>query len=130
MLNPATQPQKPPIWGWYVAYCFAMAIQMFLLVLLGLNFIFSGPPNREMSVGDAGVMGLIFIVLGSALMTPYLAAPFLPRRRWAWGLGFALIIISMSGTCCMPAAIPLLIQWVKPETKGYFDEGSEGRKGF
>lgn len=130
MLKPTTQLQKPPVWGWYVAYCFAMAIQWFLLVLLGLDFIFSGPPNPNMSPHESEVIGLIFIVWGAAFMAPYLAAPFLPRRKWAWGLGFALIILSMSGTCCLPVAIPLLIQWVKPETKGFFDEGSGGRKGF
>lgn len=123
MLNPTTQPPKPPVWGWYVLFCVAMAIQWFVLVLLGLSFIFSGPPNRGMSAREAQVLGLIFVGLGAALMTPYAAAPFLPRRRWAWGLGFALILLSMSGTICLPVAIPLLIHWVKPETKWFFDEG-------
>jgi hypothetical protein len=120
MLNPNLQPQKPPVWGWYVAYCVAMAVMWFMLVLLGLSFILSGPPDHEMSVREAQVMGLIFIGLGVALMTPYVAAPFLPRRRWVWVLGVVLIVLSMSGTCCLPAAIPLLIWWVKPETKEYY----------
>lgn len=123
MLNPNPQPPKPPVWGWYVAYCVAMAIMWFMFVPLGLAFIFSEPPNREMSPQEAQVIGLIFIGLGVALMVPYLAAPFLPRRRWAWVLGIVLIALSMSGTCCLPAAIPLLIYWVKPETKMFFGVG-------
>lgn len=122
MMDSTPQPEKPPVWGFYTAYCVAMALMWFMLVLVGLSFILNGPPNREMPPQDAKVMGLIFVALGFALMGPYVAAPFLPRRKWAWGLGFALIILSMSGTCCLPVAIPLLLQWVKPETKAYFDE--------
>ncbi|HEV2863299.1 MAG TPA: hypothetical protein VGX48_19955 [Pyrinomonadaceae bacterium] len=126
MLNLNQQPRKPPVWGWYVAFCAAMAVMWLALVVLGLSFIFSGPPNREMSRQDAEVVGLIFIVLGVALMAPYVAAPFLPRRRWAWVVGVVLIVLSMTGTCCLPAAIPLLIWWVKPETKEYFGGGRSG----
>ena len=126
MVTPNLQPQKPPVWGWYVAFCVAMAIMWLMLVILGLSFILSGPPNREMSQRDAQFIGLIFIGLGVGLMVPYAAAPLLPRRRWVWVLGIALIILSMSGTCCLPAAIPLLIWWVKPETKEYFGGGRWG----
>ena len=121
MSNPNPQPQRPAVWTWYVAFCAAMAVMWLGLVILGLNFILSGPPNQEMSPGDARVMGIIFIVLGAALMAPYVAAPFLPRRKWAWVLGIVLIVLSMTGTCCLPAAVPLLIFWVKPETKAFFN---------
>lgn len=121
MPDPNLQTQRPAVWVWYVAFCVAMAIMWLTLVFLGLSFLLTGPPNREMSSGDARVMGLIFIGLGAALMVPYVAAPFLPRRRWAWVLGVVLIVLSMTGTCCLPAAIPLLIFWVKPETKAFFD---------
>src|SRR5919205_60044 len=123
MLNPTLQPQKPPVWGWYVAFCVAMAVMWLTLVIMGLSFILSDRSNREMSQQDAQVMGLIFIVLGGALTLLYAAAPFLPRRKWAWVLGLVLIVLSMSGTCCLPAAIPLIIWWVKPETKEYFGGG-------
>lgn len=123
MLEPNPQPQRPAVWPWYVAFCAAMVVMWLVLVILGLSFILSGPPNPEMSAGEARVMGLIFIVLGAALMAPYAAAPFLPRRRWAWVLGIVLIALSMTGACCLPAAIPLLIFWVKPETKAFFDGG-------
>lgn len=121
MWNPDPQLQRPAVWAWYVAFCAAMAIMWLMLVILGLSFILSGPPNPEMSPDEARVMGLIFIVLGAALMLPYVAAPFLPRRKWAWVLGIVLIALSMTGACCLPAAIPLLIFWVKPETKAFFN---------
>jgi len=121
MLNPNPQTQTPPAWGWYVAFCVAFAIMWFVLVMMGLSFIFSGPPNREMSQPDAQVMGFIFVGLGAALMVPYAAAPFLPTVAQLLSDGIVLIVLSMTGACCLPAAIPLLISWVKPETKEYFD---------
>ncbi|HLM58716.1 MAG TPA: hypothetical protein VK422_21610 [Pyrinomonadaceae bacterium] len=121
MLDPNPQPPRPAVWAWYVAFCAAMAIMWLMLVILGLNFIVAGPSDPEMSPGEARVMGLIFIVLGAALMAPYAAAPFLPRRKWAWVVGVVLIALSMTGTCCIPAAVPLLIFWVKPETKAFFN---------
>lgn len=123
MSNPNLQPPRPAVWPWYVAFCAAMALMWLILVFLGLSFILTGPPNSDMSPDEARVMGLIFVVLGAALMAPYVAAPFLPRRRWAWVLGIVLIALSMTGTCCLPAAIPLLIFWVKPETKAFFNVG-------
>lgn len=129
MLNPNPPPEKPPVWNWYVAYCVAMAFMWLLLVFLGLSFILTGPPNREMSSQEARVMGFIFITLGVLLMLPYLAAPFLPRRRWAWIVGVLLISLGATGTCCLPAAIPLMIYWAKPENKAFFGMGEGGREG-
>jgi hypothetical protein len=116
------RPEKPTVWRLYVAYCVAMAIMWFTLVLLGLAFLLTGPPDSKMSPQEARVMGLVFVGLGVVLMAPYVAAPFLPRRRWAWVLGIVLIVLSMTGTCCLPLAIPLLILWVKPESKAFFGE--------
>jgi hypothetical protein len=118
--------QEPAVWKWYVAYCVVMAIMWFMLVIVGFTFLLPGPPDPEMSPREAEVMGFILIGLGVALATPYVAAPFLPRRRWAWVLGIVLIALSMSGTCCLPAAIPLLIFWLKPENKAFFGVGAEG----
>lgn len=123
------EPQAPPVWKWYVAFCIVMAVMWLGLVILGLGFISTGPPNTEMSPQEAKVMGLIFVGLGVALAAPYVAAPFLPRRRWAWVVGIVLIVFSMSGTCCLPAAVPLLVFWVRPENKAFFGVGGKGRKG-
>lgn len=118
--TPAGESQAPPVWKWYLLFCVAMALSFLPLVLLGFDFLSNGQRYREMSPQEAQVMGFIFIGMGVVLFAIYGAAPFLPRRKWAWIVGLVLIVFSMSGACCLPAAIPLLIFWIKPENKVFY----------
>lgn len=127
--TPAGGSQAPPVWKWYLVFCVGMAISFLLFVLLGFDFLLNDQRQREMSPEEAQVLGFIFIGMGVVLFTLHAAAPFLPRRRWAWIVGIILIVFSMSSTCCLPAAIPLLIFWVKPENKAFYGVGVKGRKG-
>ena len=111
---------KAAVWKWYVAYCTVMAVVFLTLAVVGVVCLFVNPAELEMGRGEATLMSFTFIFLGLGLMVPYVAAPFLPRRRWAWILGIVLICLGMTSTCCLPAAIPLLVFWVKPENKVYF----------
>ncbi|MET0648201.1 MAG: hypothetical protein ABW208_16435 [Pyrinomonadaceae bacterium] len=127
--TPPGEPQEPAVRKWYLVFCVGMAITCLPLVLLGFSFLLNGQRDRGMSEQEAQVMGLIFIGLGVVLLTLYAAAPFLPRRRWAWIMGIVLIVFSMSSTCCLPAAIPLLVFWVKLDNKVFYGVGVEGRNG-
>jgi hypothetical protein len=64
------------------------------------------------------IIGVGLALVGSALFGLGL---FSRRAPWAWGLGIAAIIVSIFPLCVsLAVAIPLLIFWVKPETKRYF----------
>jgi MFS family permease len=118
-------PQEPPVWKWYVAYCAVIAI-MNLLMIIGMVF-FAIAARSEMNQRESQeslVLGLIYIGAGLLFLAPYAAAPFLPRRRWAWVMGVVLIGIGMPSICCWPVVIPLLIFWLKPENKAFFGVGS------
>lgn len=123
MLNQSWEPQKPPVWNWYAAYCFAMAFLYLLCVVMGFVFLFADPAELEMDAGGAKVMGGMFVVLGLSLGALFGAGPLLPLRKWAWVVGMVLICIGLTSMCCLPAAIPLLIFWLKPETKRYYNAG-------
>ena len=44
-----------------------------------------------------------------------------PRAQWAWVWGIVAVIVSVFPLCVsLGGAIPLLIYWLKPETKRYF----------
>lgn len=49
----------------------------------------------------------------------YAIAAMIPRRPWRWTVGLVAICLGLTG-CTAPFAIPLLIFWVKPETKAAF----------
>jgi hypothetical protein len=120
------EPQGPPVWKWYVAYCALMAIMYFLVIMGGVVLaIAAGSETNQRGAQESLVFGIITVGLGMLFLAPYAAAPFLPRRRWAWVLGVVLIGMGMTSACCLPAAIPLLIFWLKPENKAFFGAGSE-----
>jgi hypothetical protein len=58
--------------------------------------------------------------LGAALAVVFAVALFLPRRRWNWIVGIVIIALGMTSCCFAPFLIPLIVYWVKPETKAYF----------
>jgi len=109
----------PPVHKWFVAYCICMAVLYLLLAVMGVVFLFI-EPDRDMSAAEAKVMSAVFIVLGLLFCVPFAAAPFLPRHSWVWVFGLVLICLGLSGTCCLPVCIPLLIYWLKPEMKAFY----------
>lgn len=114
-LNPAT----PPVYKWFVAYCIFMALLYMTMAVIGVVFMFI-EPDADMSAAEAKIMGSVFIVLGLVFSVPYALAPFLPRKSWSWVFGLVLICIGLTSACCLPACIPLLLFWLKPEMKAFY----------
>jgi len=120
-------PRTPAVWYWYVAYCIAMALLYFGVIALG--GVFYGMADAiaaedpEMSAAEARVMGVLFVVICLPLFLLYAVAPFLPKGKFARILGIVNIAIGMTSACCLPAAIPLLIFWIKPELKAFMRVG-------
>ena len=114
-----SQPQ-PAVMTWYKVYCVLMALLYLMLVAAGVFLIIVAPSDRDMSAEEAQLMGGIMLFMGIALAIPFLIGVFLPRKPWAWVFGLVLICIGLTSVCCLPATIPLLIHWIKTETKLYF----------
>lgn len=105
---------------WYKAYCVLMALLYLCCVAAGVFLIIAAPTDRDMSAEEARLLGGIMLFMGIALAIPFLIGAFLPQKSWAWVFGLVLICIGLTSVCCLPATIPLLIHWIKPETKFYF----------
>lgn len=111
--------KTPAVYKWYVGYCVCMALLYASLPVLGTMFLFI-EPDQDMSAAEAKMMGVVFIIVGVLFFFPYAAAPFLPRKNWVWVMGLVLICIGLTSACCLPASIPLLIFWLKPEMKAFY----------
>ena len=109
----------PPAYKWFVVYCVLMALVYLVTAVMGIVFMFA-EPDRDMSAEEARLMGAVFLILGLVFFVPYALAPFLPRTSWVWVFGLVLICIGLSSACCLPACIPLLIYWLKPEMKAFY----------
>ena len=111
--------ERPPAYKWFVAYCMLMALLYLALAVMGVVFMFI-EPDRDMSAAEAKVMASVFLILGLVFFVPYASGPFLPRQSWAWVFGLVLICLGLTSLCCLPVCIPLLISWLKPETKAFY----------
>lgn len=114
---------KPQVWTWYTIYCILMALLYLLVTIAGALLFLIDPAMLDVPESEAMVFRIqacVFTGLGVPLMILYAAGPFLPQKPWVWIYGIALIGIGMTSVCCLPATIPLLIFWIKPETQQFF----------
>ena len=116
---------RPEAVLYFKLFAAAMALMHVGLVLVGMVFLIKPllSPSSPSSGGsdDDLVIGFVYLVWGGVLAVPYLVALFGGRRRWVHTLGTVMIVITMMSVCCLPVAIPLLIQWQKPETKRWYE---------
>lgn len=108
------------VWTWYVVYCVLMALMYTFFAFMGAVMVGIESDRISRTPMQMQWVGWFFIAMGVFLGVPFAAAPLLPKRGWTWILGIVLISFGMTSACCMPAAIPLLIFWIKPETKALF----------
>lgn len=108
---------EPKVILWFHVYAGLMAAMYFFLsvVVMGLLF-FVGE-----ELGDGGEYDFVFF-LGLVVFCFFLCFVFLlpvlvPRRPWVWVYSLILICIGLTSICTLPATIPLLIFWLKPEVK-------------
>ena len=109
--------ESPPVWLWYRVYAVFMGLfhAGVALAIAALLVATAGQGIKGEDLVVVIVAGLFFL---GAL--PFLAAPFLPRVSWAWHYHLVLIALGLMNLGCIPMSIPLLIYWLKPETKRFF----------
>ncbi len=105
---------RPPVWGWYVAYTVLMTLMYLGCAGLGLFMASAGVKDEDV------ITGVLLTAMGLVFGGVYAAAPFLPKKPWAWVYHLVLIIFGLTSTCCLPVALPLMLVWLKPRTKAFF----------
>jgi hypothetical protein len=120
----ASEETRPPAVGWFTVYAIAMALMYFCAIGLGTVLLVFAPGSTADEVLELRINGIVCIVVGIPCLAVFAVAPFLPRRRWVWIYDLVLICLGMTNCCCLPVCIPLLIFWIKPETKAWFGHPS------
>src|SRR5687768_9369502 len=104
---------------WYRVYCTSMAVLYLAVAVIGIVLAvvpFEGSPrDREQML----IMGVIYAILGVVFFLVFAVAVFLPPKPYNWIVGIVMLAIGMTSCCLLPAVIPLLIFWVKPETQTF-----------
>lgn len=105
---------------WYRVYCGVMVALYLFVTVMGVFLASYAPTTREYRSEETFVMGIIYAVLGVIFFLVFAVALFLPRKSYNWIVGIVMMAIGMTSCCFLPFLIPLIIYWVKPETKAYF----------
>jgi hypothetical protein len=112
----------PPVLFWYKL---TMGLTAVMYVMLGIGSVAAlafadSIADAEMSADEWRLMSVFMIVISMPLATAYALPLFLRPSKGAWVFGIVLMALLMSSCCYWPACIPLIIYWVKPETRAYF----------
>ncbi|HEX8197473.1 MAG TPA: zinc ribbon domain-containing protein [Pyrinomonadaceae bacterium] len=108
------------VFFWYRVYAGLMAAMYAMLVALGVFMIVFGSQSNDKDAAGAVFGGAFYAILGGGFFLIFAVALFLPRKPWTWIYHIVLICIGMTSCCLLPFSIPLLINWLKPETKAFF----------
>ncbi len=119
-----TSSATPKAVFWFRVYAGCMAGIYALCALAAPLVFFAG----TRAAGEQGmvlkIQAVALLLVGLAFAIAFALVFVFPRKHWAWIYGLVLICIGMTSCCILPAAIPLLIFWLKPEVKSWFNSGA------
>lgn len=125
--TPSTSPVKSlpeRVVFWYKVYVVAMLVlYLVLVVLFSLGWLL----DEKTIVRDVDMPVWLYygyltflLVMCWVMLAAFSFALFLNRKPWTWVYHLVMICIGLTSPCCMPASIPLLIFWIKDDTRHYF----------
>lgn len=105
---------------WFRIYCAVLALLYVVTMAGGAFLLIYKPETTKREAEEMMITGIMCVVLGIVLFFVSAVGIFLPRRPWAWIYGMIMICLGLSSCCFLPFCVPLLINWIKPETKALF----------
>ena len=119
---PPSRRGRPAVITWFRVYA-ATTLVLYLGFFVLWQLLTPAGPNdaaRELHPTPGGVVTVAVLglaVFGFAAL--YAVAAVVPYKPWGWTVGLIAICLGLS-SCLVVAAVPLLIYWMKPETKAAF----------
>lgn len=113
---------RPRVIFWYRAYAAVMLLAS--LAFLGFASLIAWAqtrPEMAMRHGAAAAQteAIILFLVAAASVAFYGVAAFMPLKPWAWTLGLLVIALGCPGPTLV-VCVPLLLGWLKPNTKAAF----------
>lgn len=120
----STPARTPQTIVWFRVYA-AVMTGLYALCVLAAPRVFLAGTRR---MGEEGLLlkiqAGVLLLMGLVFALAFALALVLPRKPWSWIYGLVLICLGMTSCCLLPVVIPLLIYWLKPEVKNWFNPGA------
>jgi hypothetical protein len=113
-------PVTPGVVMWFKIYAGFLGSIYVLCSLMSLVFFFPHQSDVDLPESVSYAMGLGVLLLCWGLAFLFFFPIFKAPRPWLYTYDLVLICIGLTSPCFLPICIPLLIFWLKPETKNYF----------
>lgn len=110
----------PRVIKWFNVYCWIGCFFHISVVLFSLVFFRSPLEELEMSSSDANFIGILCVLFGIVFFALFALPLLVPPRPWLWTYDLILICLGLTSACFLILCVPMLVSWVKPETKRYF----------
>lgn len=119
---------QPAALPWLRGFCAAQLLMFGGMTLVGLGLVATAAVDPSMRAAPHEppfwVIGAFVLVLCAPLSVFYLVGVVAPRRPWLYVYGFVTFGVAFLCGGCWFLAIPVLIQWVKPETRAWLEQRS------
>src|SRR5690606_34796154 len=109
-----------PVWPYYSFFAVCMGVGHLALGGIGTWVVVmanQGPRPEIEPVALGAALAVISALIGIA----FCYAPFAPRQPWAWRYHLVLLILALPS--CSLGAVPLLVFWLRKDTKRMFRGG-------
>lgn len=100
-------------------FAVVFALMYLAVIALGGVFLVFGDA-LDLEPGEGYVTAAMLLVVGAPLFFAYVIALMLPRKPWVWIYNLVLISLGLTSCLTLPAALPLLLYWLKPPAKAWF----------
>lgn len=122
--DPMTSTVEPACVKWFRVYCWAM-ILLYLLLMVGGVVIALIPRFVDEDLGRrTGAIlyaeAAIFFLLGAVFAVAHMFALSRKRTPGYWVFQMVMICFGLTSPCTLAAAVPLLLFWLRPETKAWY----------
>ena len=115
-----TSSEPPKVVMWLRIYAGFLCLLYLGVAALSLTFFHAGPRDLNVTREQAQAIGWAVLATGLVFSAVCVVPIFGPRRPWGWVYGLVIICLGMGCLITLPAGIPLLIHWIRPETKEWF----------
>ena len=125
-MSPPLTHDVPKVLFWYRLYAVGM-FALYALLTIGMISALVFMPREALQQADPDLPPIIYTIYFIAISAVSLVMAavfgvsfFLKTKPWTWVYHLVLICLGFGSPCCLPASVPLLIFWIRDDTRNYF----------